>query len=168
MAKNSLSEKVLYVAQFLIDSLVIYGNLYFAIPDYRIDQEVFTSSEALKTVFLKYHFMLLLGILLVIGAILLWRSKKMGWVISLPSWIIFSIVTIWVTFYKNIYSTELRDPSEFSAVSVIILLICFAPVVFYLSSKFRTKYRINPRDWIFAAGVLCYFIVDLILFQGTL
>jgi|GEM_PF-4768198 len=158
--------KTLAITQLLIGCFIIYGNLHFAIPEIGRDLDFFPNYwsdfiflETLK----KFQFMTLIGLLLVIGSVQLLRSKKSGWIISLPTWITASIVMFYISFFKSLYSTELKGSEEIHIISFIILMIFFIPVIQLLSKYYIEKFHISKKDWMYVLGIFLFFVLNRLL-----
>lgn len=159
-------EKLLYAVQIIIGAFVAYLNTSYPLKLMNIEAKVFDNYwvdflfiHTLK----KFHIMFIIGLLLIIGGVLLLRSKKWGWATSFSAWIAAFSITIWVDlFQEKDASTIHRNPLLESAFW-ITLLICFLPIVILSLKYIRKKYKIHKKDWVFVGVLLSLLLADKIL-----
>jgi hypothetical protein len=94
--------------------------------------------------------LVIISLIAISSAILLIKNLLTGWVMSVITWIMFTITLI-----INSYRLNQRNPSELDLISIFILgiiTVVFIVIVFALNNiEFKQKYSPTIKNWIFIA-----------------
>ena len=105
-----------------------------------------------------HYFFTSLGTLSVVSGILLLKSKKVGWILSVSNWLLYGL-GILINSINRYYSNESIIESNSDYIIIGIAIISFLILALCLTLKpFRTKYKPNLKSW-FKIGIITLILI---------
>tara|TARA_R100001369_G_scaffold73411_3_gene101962 strand:- start:97 stop:606 length:510 start_codon:yes stop_codon:yes gene_type:complete len=109
------------------------------------------------------HFYILSSLLCISSGILLLKNKKIGWVLSVTTWLVYGLGTLLNTLKKN-DKNESVIQSNSDSIIVGIFVVSFLTIAMCLTFKpFRTKYEPNLYSWLIIGLITLIFIAEKLL-----
>lgn len=94
--------------------------------------------------------LVIVSLIAISSAILLIKNLSKGWVMSVTTWFMFTIILI-----INSYRLNQSNPNDLDLISIFILgiitVIFIAIILALINIEFRQKYNPTIKNWIFIA-----------------
>ncbi|KAB5483112.1 MULTISPECIES: hypothetical protein [Flagellimonas] len=137
---------------FLLWSLNLTITIIFENSDYTWNDVSFYK------LFKNHYFFTFLGILSISSGILLLKNKKIGWILSVSTWLLYGFGTLINIFKKN-DENEYIFASNSDFIILGIIIVTFLILALCLTLKpFRTKYKPNLKSW-FKIGIITLILI---------
>ena len=159
-------EKSLAIIEILVGLGLIILLIYswYSVFSYMVEngQTTWSKISILKLI-RNAHFIFLSGAMGLVSGILLLKEKKLGWILSTSSWIVYCLVTSLI-FWK----LEKAD-GPFNTLNYVLsglLILIFLIMAGVLTLKpFRLKYKPDSKSWIIIAVITVVFLIDKLLIK---
>ena len=109
------------------------------------------------------HFIFLSGAMGLVSGILLLKNKKMGWILSFSSWIIYCFGTL-IIFWKTGKVDGPISTQNYMLIGILILIFIIMAIVLTLK-PFMLKYKPDSKSWITIAVITLVFLIDKLLIK---
>jgi hypothetical protein len=107
-----------------------------------------------------HYFFTFLGILSISSGILLLKNKKIGWILSVSTWLLYGLGTLINIFKKNHENKSILE-SNSDYITIGIFIVAFFILALCLTLKpFRTKYKANLKSW-FKIGIITLILITV-------
>ena len=167
MRKNwKIFEKLLAIVEILVGLSLIILLIYSwsSSFQYMVDSGQIAWSEiSILKLIRNAHFIFLSGAMGLVSGILLLKGKKLGWILSVSSWIVYCFGTLMILWKLE----KVDDPINIQNYIIVGLLILFFLIMaMVLSLKpFRLKYKPDSKSWITIAVIILVFLLDKLLIK---
>jgi hypothetical protein len=112
-----------------------------------------------------HYFFIFTGALCLSSGILLLKNKKIGWILSVVTWLLYALGTLINLLAKNDENEYLFE-SNLEFILVGLVITSFFILALCLTLKpFRTKYKANLNSWILIGLLTLIFTISKLLIK---
>ncbi len=162
-----ITEKTISVLQIIWGGLMLSLTIWSAklLIDFGVEHlELTWENISLPKILKNYHFRLLLSLLTIFGGLTLMINKRIGWILSVVTSLLYGITTI-LAFQKVKMDTSFKL-DIYDLLAGLIAILFFTIFGLLLTRQFRNKYKPTNKTWWIIVGLVILLLVDRLLIDG--
>jgi hypothetical protein len=159
-------EKILSLIQVFLGIIIVYININIRYQqlDWIMQSPEYSWSDVSWVGFFKtVQFMLIVGLLFIVGGILLFLSKRTGWISSVAVWITFGFTCLNLLTFNDVTITTLYQNNSDYWIFGSFFSITIISLVILVLKPLRTKYTVDEKTCAYVGGILLFFLANKLL-----
>jgi hypothetical protein len=156
------------IAEKIIGLILLLWSMYVLYTVISVIAAMFSSGYATssKTAFnsiaVKYHFIIIVGILCLFGSCLLLYKDKAGWLLCVVTSLMYGI-NLFISSHSKALNSTLPFAKYYKSYGIAALLF-FIIFFLLLSKQIRQKYEPTSKTWLWIAGLIVLLVIDKLIF----
>ena len=170
MNKNwKIIEKIiggLLIAICSVILIIIFWGINTTLQSNLEQSDLTLLNTSIYKLMITYHHQILKGLLGILSGFLLLRNKRIGWIMSIATCLIYGIETIMIIFIKKSEEIKIFESESYLIFAGLIAILFLSLTITLTNKQFRIKYSPNRKSWIAVGIITLIFMTDLLITNG--